>query len=202
MKCEVCQQSEATIIFTRVAGDHKKSLNLCSTCAGKEADRQSRESSPPSSDTGADQAAEDQPIAAGMKVNVVVGHLSPTGGKVGPRCSHCGTTYEEFRKVGRFGCAHCYDAFAPQLKRLFKRIHGAQVHAGKGPAPAQQALDPSKELSQLRQELQDAVEQEAYERAADLRDRIAQLGLTTSAEKDPATDARADGESADDGECV
>ena len=196
MKCEVCQQSEATIIFTRVAGDHKKSLHLCSTCAGKEADRQSGESSPPSSDTGADQAAKDQPTAAGTKVNVVVGHLSPTRGKAGPRCSHCGTTYEEFRKVGRFGCAHCYDAFAPQLKRLFKRIHGAQVHAGKGPAPAQQALDPSQELSQLRRELQDAVAKEAYERAADLRDRIAQLGLTTPA--DPATDARA--ESADDGE--
>ncbi len=201
MKCEVCQQSEATIIFTRVAGDQKKSLQLCSVCAAKEAGRQSRESSAPSSGTGAAKAA-DQPLAAGTKVNVVVGHLSPAGSKAGPRCSHCGTTYEEFRKVGRFGCAHCYDAFAPQLKRLFKRIHGAQVHAGKGPAPAQQALDPSQELSQLRQELQDAVAQEAYERAADLRDRIAQLEVKMP-EMDPATDvARGDGDSADDSERV
>ena len=195
MKCEVCQQSEATIIFTRVAGDQKKSLHLCSTCAAKEADQQSRESSPPSSGTAAD-----QPLAAGTKVNVVVGHLSPGGSKAGSRCSHCGTTYQEFRKVGRFGCAHCYDAFASQLKRLFKRIHGAQVHAGKGPAPAQQAPVPSQDLSQLRQELQDAVAQEAYERAADLRDRIARLEVTTPAEKDPPIDVARGDEPVDGGE--
>jgi protein arginine kinase activator len=106
------------------------------------------------------------------KVNVVVGHLSPTGAKGGTRCPQCGTSYKEFRKQGRFGCATCYEAFAPHLVKLFKRIHGAQVHTGKGPARQAQPQDSGEELSQLKQKLREAVAEEAYERAAALRDRI------------------------------
>ena len=39
MKCNSCQQTEATVIFTRVAGDEKHTLHLCQTCAAKEADQ-------------------------------------------------------------------------------------------------------------------------------------------------------------------
>ncbi|MFH1570860.1 MAG: UvrB/UvrC motif-containing protein, partial [Gemmatimonadota bacterium] len=70
--------------------------------------------------------------------------------------------------------------------RLLKRVHGATRHAGKSPAgagsaprpAAAQAVAPaaaSEELSHLRQELEKAVAAEAYERAAELRDRISQL---------------------------
>ena len=176
MKCESCEEREATIIFTRVAGDDKQTLHLCPACASKGADKQAGQSHPAPPESDVDQEAPSQPpsgkVVEVKKVNVVVGHLSPVGAQDQTRCPQCGTSYEEFRKAGRFGCGQCYEAFASQLGRLFKRIHGAQVHSGKGPAQRRQSQSPADDLSQLRQELQEAVESEAYERAADLRDRI------------------------------
>ncbi len=178
MKCNSCQQTEATVIFTRVAGDEKHTLHLCQTCVAKEAD-QVRESGPAKSpQPSADQHDSPPQPSVGVggdavkKVNVVVGHLSPTGAKGGTRCPQCGTSYKEFRKQGRFGCATCYEAFAPHLVKLFKGIHGAQVHTGKGPARQAQPQDSGEGLSQLKQKLREAVAEEAYERAAALRDRI------------------------------
>ena len=178
MKCNSCQQTEATVIFTRVAGDEKHTLHLCQTCAAKEADQVRESGSAKSPEPAADQHDSPPQPSVGVvgdavkKVNVVVGHLSPTGAKSGTRCPQCGTSYKEFRKQGRFGCATCYEAFAPHLVKLFKSIHGAQVHTGKGPARQAQPQDSGEELSQLKQKLREAVAEEAYERAAALRDRI------------------------------
>ncbi len=185
MKCDSCQQIEATIIFTSVAGDEKKTLHLCPACAAKEADKQARESESadsPGTATADQHASAPTGLGGGAvkKVSVVVGHLSPSGAKGGPRCPQCGTSYEEFRKLGRFGCATCYEAFAPHLERLFKRIHGAQVHTGKRPVRQAQPQDTGEELSQLRQKLQEAVAEEAYERAAALRDRITSIEAEVS----------------------
>ena len=46
MKCNYCQQIEATVLFTKVAGDEKQTLHLCPACAAKEAGQQKRESDP------------------------------------------------------------------------------------------------------------------------------------------------------------
>ena len=81
-------------------------------------------------------------------------------------------SYEEFKKIGRLGCSHCYDAFASQLERLLKRIHGDDRHRGKGPIEAEQSAQGVDELEQLREELAQAVAEEAFEEAAQLRDRI------------------------------
>ena len=40
MKCESCQQAEATILFTTVSGDEKKEVHLCPQCAKTESERQ------------------------------------------------------------------------------------------------------------------------------------------------------------------
>jgi len=178
MKCNSCQQAEGTVKVLKIAGNDKCWLHLCQTCAGKEAD-QVRESGPAKSpEPSADQHGSPPQPSVGVggdavkKVNVVVGHLSSTGAKGGTCCPQCGTSDKEFRKQGRFGCATCYEAFAPHLVKLFKRIHGAQVHTGKRPARQGQPQDIGEELSQLKQKLREAVAEEAYERAAALRDRI------------------------------
>ena len=84
-------------------------------------------------------------------------------------------TYDEFRKIGRFGCTACYRAFAQQLERLFLRIHGATSHGGKGLQDTDICVDTDNKLEELRQALQQAVADEAYEKAASLRDKIANL---------------------------
>lgn len=146
MKCESCQQREATVLYVQIADDEKQALHLCDMCMAK---------------------FQGEPVPAADKENV------PADPQV--RCGQCGMSYEEFKKTGRLGCGACYAAFGAPLERLLKRIHGAAQHRGKG-LVARQALPlPEEELAQLRQQLEAAVAAEAYEQAAQLRDRIALL---------------------------
>ncbi len=147
MKCESCNQREASVICVQIVEDEKKVLNLCGECMAKFQEQ----SAPP----------------ADKKNN------PPTDSQL--RCVQCGMSYEEFKKLGRLGCGGCYAAFGVPLERLLKRIHGATQHRGKGLAEAQLLPHSEEELALLRQQLEAAVAAEAYEEAAQLRDRIALL---------------------------
>ena len=82
-------------------------------------------------------------------------------------------TYDDFRKVGRLGCADCYPTFKRSLGSLLKRIHGSPIHVGKSPV---RLIKPSKiaktELLDLKKKLERAIEHEEFEEAARLRDQI------------------------------
>lgn len=88
------------------------------------------------------------------------------------RCPTCGLRFNEFRTVGRLGCPHDYEAFRPGLVPLLERIHRKTVHVGK--RPRQRPPVTMAEVLELRQQLREAINQEAYERAAELRDLIRQ----------------------------
>jgi protein arginine kinase activator len=85
-------------------------------------------------------------------------------------CPVCGIKFMEFRAQGRLGCPHDYTVFRAGLNGLLSRIHRATRHVGK--SPRQQGLDPDRlvEIARLRRQLQSAVDAEAYEEAARLRD--------------------------------
>ena len=177
--CQSCKEREATILFRHIRGNEKRTLRLCSQCASRRA-RKSGEGSPEppavSSAGGPEPKPETPPKKpASKQINVVVGHLSLSEPAGQAECSQCGMTYKEFRKAGRLGCTHCYEAFSAQLERLFKRIHRAGRHEGKGPRPSAPESGSGDEWQKLREALRKAVAEEAYEKAAAIRDRIAQL---------------------------
>jgi len=92
------------------------------------------------------------------------------------KCSSCGLSYSDFKKIGRLGCGSCYTAFKKYLGPLLKRIHGSNIHLGKSPielpkTAARKKPDPQ----ELRARLQKAIENEAFEEAAKLRDQIKEL---------------------------
>ncbi|MBT6149535.1 MAG: hypothetical protein HOH74_29115 [Gemmatimonadetes bacterium] len=198
MICDVCKEREASIEFTTVVGDVKKTQHLCPECSTEQSPKQATPEPP------ADKSAQDlkPPQASDVKkVDVVIGQLAASGAGKGP-CPGCGLTYEEFRKVGRLGCSRCYEAFKTPLLRLLKRIHGADSHVGRNAtsaveAPAQTAGDQTagdqtagktviqagietQSVEDLRKALAAAVDAEDYERAADLRDHIARLSEESS----------------------
>lgn len=100
--------------------------------------------------------------------------------KGGPVCPDCGMSLEEFRKKGRLGCAKDYDVFKSHIGELLERVHGARTHLGRIPASdlgessvvEAPTVDP---VGTLRQRLEAAVREEAYESAARLRDEIKAL---------------------------
>ena len=91
------------------------------------------------------------------------------------KCGTCGFTLEDFQKVGRLGCADCYRAFAGEIAQRLPSMHKGQVHAGYMPVGLVQQQALRNELSDLESELEAAVENEDFEKAAKLRDRIGEL---------------------------
>lgn len=90
-------------------------------------------------------------------------------------CPNCEISFKEFRSQGRLGCAHDYVAFLEELTPLLENIHGETQHVGKYPKRAPDASRRQYELIRLRNDLRTAVDDEAYEKAADLRDLIQKL---------------------------
>ena len=91
-------------------------------------------------------------------------------------CDQCGLTYEQFRKTGLLGCSGCYEAFGSALGTLLERAHGGEAqHVGKAPKKAGSNVVRQQRLTQLRRDLDDAVSNEQFERAAQLRDEVQQM---------------------------
>ena len=159
-KCGVCAKREAVVAFTHIVDDVKQTLLLCHECAKEKKVRIAPAAQ-----------AKEAPVLV-KEIKIELAKLAGAEGDGGARCPTCEMSYEEFKKIGRLGCPHCYDAFASQLERLLKRIHGDDRHRGKGPIEAAQSAQGADELERLREELAQAVAEEAFEEAAQLRDRI------------------------------
>ena len=162
MKCGVCAKREAVVAYTHIVDDVKQTLLLCHQCASE---KNIKVRIAPAAQ------AKDAPVLV-KEIKIELAKLAGAEGDGGARCPTCEMSYEEFKKIGRLGCPHCYDAFAPQLERLLKRIHGDNRHLGKGPMEAAQSAQATDELERLREKLAQAVAEEEFEEAAQLRDHI------------------------------
>ncbi len=88
------------------------------------------------------------------------------------QCPECGLSFAQFSQVGRLGCSSCYEAFEDSLRPLLRRIHASSTHTGKIPVRTQKRVMYKRELDQLKEDLQLKIENEEFEEAAVLRDKI------------------------------
>jgi protein arginine kinase activator len=159
MKCQRCTK-QATLHITEVLGEDRfEEVHLCEDCAKKYLYEPQQKKSAKAGQADAGDSDDD---------------LRP-----GTRCPACGLTFLEFRNHGRFGCPNDYDAFKADLLPLMESVHGEVRHAGKTPRRAPRAKTAQVELAQLRQQLQTLVNEENYEEAARIRDKIRQLEEAT-----------------------
>jgi len=160
MKCQSCA-NPATVHVTDVINGTKKELHLCQSCAEQQQLLKDKELN--------------LPAILQTLIGQHVGQLTDELARL--TCPACGIKYMEFRAEGRLGCPHDYEVFRVGLEPLLQRIHRADRHVGKQPrcrlSPTRQA-----ELVELRGQLRAAVETEAYEEAARLRDLIRQKEAT------------------------
>jgi protein arginine kinase activator len=161
MKCQSCAQP-ATVHLTDIVNGHKKELHLCEACAQKQ------------------QLLKHQDLNLSAILQTVIGqHLSQLTDELARlACPACGIKYMEFRAEGRLGCPHDYEVFRTGLAPLLHKIHRADRHVGKAPRQARRPPGWQAELVELRQQLRAAVEAEAFEDAARLRDLIRQKEAT------------------------
>ena len=76
------------------------------------------------------------------------------------RCPVCGFSVDNYRNTGHLGCPDCYKVFARELDPTAEIEDEPETEA------------PALTRARLQKELQQAIERENYERAAQLRDQI------------------------------
>ncbi len=173
MTCSVCQEREATIHFTEIINNQITKLELCESCARRRGiELPSKPFALPFGDLA-------------LELSGIIGAPSEHE-RVPGKCDTCGCTWEQFRETGRFGCSDCYTAFDKPITPLVKRLHGATSHVGLGVeaqgSPGRAAAAPNAEgsrpsrapvrFTELQKQLDQAIANEEFERAAELRDQI------------------------------
>lgn len=159
MKCDVCSK-KATVHLTEIVDGKVMEMHLCQDCAQQKSAQMQKEFG----------LAD---LLAGL--TDFQGNVQVEAEKKLAACPHCGTTFEEFKEIGRLGCSGCYEAFASHLDPLLRRIHGSNRHHGKKPsgqASQTSAAQQARSLESLKAQLQEAIRTENFEQAALLRDRI------------------------------
>lgn len=159
MKCQFCSKP-ATVHLTDIVETHKKEMHLCQSCAEQHQLVKKQELNLPA-----------------ILKNLIGQHLGPQTDELARlTCPACGIKYMEFRAQGRLGCPHDYVVFRGGLAPLLQRIHRSDRHQGKTPQRSVLAADQMAELVELRRRLQIAIDREAYEEAAGLRDLLRRKG--------------------------
>ena len=95
-------------------------------------------------------------------------------------CGSCHLRFSEFQATGLLGCSACYAQFQEEIDRLLGRQNGPAVHSGKRCAAQAGAAARDEDVKQLKQDLADAVEREAFELAARIRDTLRKRSGTGS----------------------
>lgn len=168
MKCQKCEKP-ATFHITELTGPQLQEIHLCEECARDYL----TESEPGEAAAPSVAGMLAQQLKLGqLKVGQTTEDLARLDQKACPVCS---ITFYEFRQAGRLGCPHDYVCFENELEPLIVNIHGETTHAGKHPKHGQEGTDRRTELIRLRREMKEAVQQERYERASELRDQIRKI---------------------------
>lgn len=164
MYCDECKKRPATVHVTELFNGEKVESNLCEECAGKKGgfffNLDNKFSIP-------------QLLGSffGNGYNVQ-GIKTSTQNEV---CPNCGMSFINIRETGRLGCSECYSVFEQELEPILRRIHGNSKHIGKIPSRGGAQVLIQKKIEQLKSKLQQAVANEEYEKAAEIRDSIKEM---------------------------
>ena len=154
LKCDLCSKP-ATVHLTQIVDNKVHKVDLCEACA------QEKGVTDPSGFSLADL--------------LLKASLNPEPAPIGVRCEQCGFTPSDFKKMGRFGCSACYDAFRGLLEPMLDGMHRGTAHTGKVPRAALARKSLTDRLSKLESDLSEAIKAERYEDAARCRDEINQV---------------------------
>jgi protein arginine kinase activator len=159
MLCEMCQTNTVAKKIQFLLGNAIKEFQVCNQCAEKH---------------GLHYPFAGMPGALSvMMLGQLVKSLAPETAEDDHAlvCDTCGTTIGKFRKTGVLGCPHCYDSFKTIMTGLLTQIHGSSKHIGSRPAGRRKNVTEC-DLGELKKQLQLAIKNENFEKAAELRDLI------------------------------
>jgi protein arginine kinase activator len=161
MKCEICGLKDAVIHIRQIQKDLLHELHICEECAQEKGLIREEESELP---------------IANLLSGLLEGKDVVGAGDVKDACPKCGLKASEFRKQGKLGCPECFRAFEKDVRAIVSQMAARPRHTGKVPRAMALEQGTGQKGEGLRDELREAVEREEYELAAQLRDRLKELG--------------------------
>ena len=154
LKCDFCPKP-ATVHLTQIVNNKVHKVDLCEACAQKK--------------------GVTDPGGFSLADLLLKASLNPESAGGGMRCEQCGFTQADFKKLGRFGCPACYEAFKEMLDPMLEGMHKGTTHVGKIPRIALSRKSLHERLTKLELDLSEAVKSERYEEAARFRDEISRV---------------------------
>jgi protein arginine kinase activator len=164
MNCEICQQNEAIIHIHQVSGNKKSTYHICEICA---------------QDMGFTSLDEKTDYSIGNLFKGLFKLKKKKAIKTGSKtCPHCSWTIEQFRRTKSLGCPGCYSFFQDEIAVFYSKKLKVSTHAGKFPKKIKSYKKFFVDVLKLKNEMDNAVQNEEFEKAAQLRDEIGRLKET------------------------
>ena len=132
MLCERCKIREANIQYTEIANGVRTEHNYCTQCAKE-------------MDFGPYSAIFEGEFPLGKLLSGLLGVQGEADEEEKTSqivCPTCGTSYDDFVKNSRFGCADCYSVFDLLINDKIKQLQGNVRHTGKHPKFQKIKADP------------------------------------------------------------
>jgi len=181
MMCDICKKNPAMRKVINITKEKKEVQYICDDCYHKR-----------------------QQNATLTIIKGIASNLSPAKSEAPMEhvCRACGTTASNFMQTGIVGCDNCYVDLAPEILQMIRATQGQINHLGKSPyntekreamQQAEQALQDApkaeapeitlkeeepkaeSEVLKLKKALEAAVLMEDYEKAIELRDKLATM---------------------------
>ena len=171
MLCHKCKKREATTHVKSVVNGEYEEYMLCSECA-KELGY---------NNMWGDFSSDFSSILGSFFSNALPERSVTT------RCPVCKSTFHDIQTSSKVGCAKCYEVFYSDLMPSIRRIHSNTTHSGKRPpqiaklrsktAENVETVDnpQPKEIDILKTKLEQAIKEQNFEFAAELRDKIKEM---------------------------
>lgn len=199
MLCQKCNKNNASIHYQQNINGNKTEYHLCPECAAEMGlDMGAGQILSDSLDGfgnifsgffGGSNGFGDLLSGFGSLGSLADSHSEP---HTGLKCPDCGMDLSSLGGSSFLGCPECYDTFESILGPNLDRFQRGHRHTGKRPnrlgtaphAPSvneaaeanKEKKEPLSEVDKLRAELNEAVKAENYEKAAELRDKIKEIG--------------------------
>ena len=173
MLCEKCGKNEATFYYKENINGAEKTYHLCADCAKKLEESGEIRSFEENFFDSFNKIFSGDKLFGSLFAPVNARHTLGTPEK--KKCPLCGSTFEDIVRNGKLGCPKCYEVFGEELPLTVQRIHGRTKHTGSVPKRFRAAIEQKEKIHTMEIELQEAVKNEEFEKAAELRDALRAL---------------------------
>lgn len=163
--CDECKKNIATVFLTKISGNEVSKVQLCEDCA-----RRMEETT-----EAANLIAFLPQLLTGVAPITDEGLAEEVLGAGPMVCPSCGTSFNDFQKMGNLGCGHCYETFGETLLRVILDFQESSEHIGKIPGKLSENARLRMKRMELERSLERRIVREEYEAAASVRDQIREI---------------------------